>query len=372
MARHPIGFAAILAMVLCLAPFARRSLGEGGAQRVTLDDVLSAYVGGDFHVVQRTFVRSVDFHTRLRIDKPRELERWLGPWDRRKALLLLEFARTSAKVAPHYVFVIVGAGRRYLATARDTDLAADGTAEFVRVWHRAAVGLLQGASGPAIVEEHVIGLPLDSRLLLARAVAQERRCWAGRPSLAQPGMRLDWLLDAAGVRVPDDTAGPFRSDREATLAKHSACLREAVSRFEAAARVEDTTAEALVRGGWTLIQDGRPKEAIEWLDAAEPHDDRDLEYWHALFRGRALEALARSRDAVDDYRAALALYPGAQSAGLGLTITLMRLDRTKEADEIARSVREAGAMTPDPWWHYPRGDERFADKWVDSLRTFVR
>lgn len=382
MARHLTGFTAVLALVLCLGPFARPSLGEGGAQRVTLDDLLGAYLGGDFGVVERTFVRSVDLQRRLRLDRPRELEGWLGSWDRAKALLLLELARTSATVAPQYVFVIVGTGRRYLAANPDSrKAAADHTTDFVRVWHRAAAGLLQGASDPEKVEEHVTdpgpanggpNVPMDGRFLLARAIAQERRCWAGRPSLDQPAIRIEGLLAIAGAGVPEDSVGPSKSGREAIVTRHRVCLREALSRFEAAAGVEDSAAEARVRGGWTLFQDGYYAEAIEWLDAAKPRDDRDLEYWHGLFRGRVLEALGRFQDAAHAYQAALALYPRAQSAGLGLSIVLMRLDRTKEADEIARSVRQGGATTPDPWVYYHQGDKRFAERWIDSLRTSVR
>ena len=364
MARHRIAFTAILALVLCIAP--------ARAQRVALDEVLGAYLGGDYEVIQRTFVRSLDFQERLRIDKPRELERWLGPWSRGKALLLLELARVSAGVAPQYVAVFAGAGRRYIARARGTDTGSNHSADFVRVWHRAAVGLLQGASDPARVEEHVADDPKDARFLLARAVAQERRCWGARPSLDQPAVRVEGLLAIAGVGLPEDSVGPTKSEREAIVTKHRVCLREALSRFEAASKVEDVAAEARVRGGWTLLQDGYYSEALEWLDAAKPHDDRDLEYWHGLFRGRVLEAIGRYQDAVDAYRAALELYPRAQSAGLGLAVALMRLDRTKEADEIARSVREGGVMAPDPWMHYAQGDKRFAGRWIESLRTVAR
>jgi tetratricopeptide (TPR) repeat protein len=274
--------------------------------------------------------------------------------------------------------VIVGHGRRYMATNTP---GTDSTDDFVRMWHRAAMGLLQGAADPLHLENHVADLghanggpaaPSDGRVMLARAVAQERRCWSNRPSIDQPAIRVEGLLATAGVRVQDDAVGPSKSQREALVAKHSACLREALSRFEPAVVMDDVADEARVRGGWTLIQDGRPKEAIEWLDAATPEGDRDLEYWRALFRGRALDALGRSQDAAEAYQAALALYPRAQSAGLGLALALMHLNRAKEADEVARSVREAGLTTPDPWEHYTRGDDRFASTWIDSLRATVR
>ncbi len=370
MARHRTAFVAFVAIVLAVAPLARRSVGA--AQRVTLDSVLVEYLGGDFDVIQRTFVRSLDFQNRLRIDKPRELDLWLGPWNRGKALLLLELARTSASVAPQYVYVIADAGRRYIATAQKIDLESTQTANFVQVWHRAAVALIQGASDPLRVEDHVANLQKDARLLLARAVAQERRCWADRPSLDQPAVRIDGLLASAGVEVPEDSVGLSKGDQEAARARHSVCLREALSRFEAAAGIEDIAAEARVRGGWTLFQDGRAEEALKWLDAAKPQDDRDLEYWQGLFRGRALGSLGRYQDAANAYQSAFALYPRAQAAGLGLSVALMHLDRPKEADEISRSVREGGPRTPDPWEYYNQGDRRFAGRWIDSLRTFVR
>ena len=357
------GLAAVLVLALCVGGLAH------APQRVALDDVLAAYVAGDYDVVKRSFLRSTDIQRRLRVDRPRDIDRWLGKWDRGKALLLLEFARTSATVAPQYVYVIVGQGRRYLTLNYVPSVE---THDWIRDWHRAAVGLLQGVSGSDHVEQHLVDLPADPRLLLARAVAQERRCWTYRPSLDEPTIRVDKLLETAGFRVKDDTRGPLKSEREENLAKHSACLREALSRFEAAVKVEDVAAEALVRGGWVLLQDGRPKEAIEWLDAAKPRDDRDLEYWHHLFRGRALDALSRTQDSVEAYKAALALYPHAQSAGVGLAIALMRLYRTAEADDVSRSLREGADITSDPWLHYPRGDDRFAGQWIDSLRAAVR
>ena len=141
-------------------------------------------------------------------------------------------------------------------------------------------------------------------------------------------------------------------------------------RFEAASEVDETRDEALVRGGWTLFQVGRFPEALDWLDEAAPKDDRDLAYWRALFRGRVLESLGRPEDALAAYKAALTLNPGAQSAGVGHAILLMRLDRAQEADASARALRVS--TDADPWLIYSVGDHRFVDRWIEQLRTAWR
>lgn len=351
-------------------------------QRVTLDGVLPAYLDGDIGIVARTFTRSLDFEARLRISEPRELQRWLGSWDRGKAVLLLEMANIAGRgVAPQYTVVIVRIGREYLSTAGGSEPAPGAPPAFARLWHRAAVGLLQGFSTPSNTEEHVDALErlrgrpsvtLDARLVLAHAVAQERRCWDSRPELHQAGTRVTELARAAGLMVDDDLDGPTRAQRDAKVVAHRTCLRETLARFEAAAAMDETRAEARVRGGWTLYQEGRYTEALKWLDGVVADGDRDLAYWLALFRGRVLSALDRPQDAAAAYQAAVALYPTAQSAGIGLALELMRLDRMQEADEAARVVRTAGSSATDPWSNYGEGDRRFFDLWIDQLRTAIR
>ena len=121
-----------------------------------------------------------------------------------------------------------------------------------------------------------------------------------------------------------------------------------------------------------LYQAGRHADALKWLDGVVAGDDRDLAYWLALFRGRVLTALNRPQDASAAYKAAVALYPTAQSAGIGLALELMRLDRMQEADAAARVVRTAGSSATDPWSSYGAGDRRFLDPWIDQLRAAIR
>jgi tetratricopeptide (TPR) repeat protein len=171
------------------------------------------------------------------------------------------------------------------------------------------------------------------------------------------------------VRGPGE---PNASALAAEDARWKACLGEAIARFEAAAAIAETRAEARVRGGWLLFQQGHPQAALEWLDEAQPGDDRDAVYWASLIRGRVLDELGRHEAAAEAYAAALAVCPDAQSAGVGLALALFRIDRVIEADEVARSLRTRTAAVADPWWHYPGADQRFVDGWIAELRAAIR
>jgi tetratricopeptide (TPR) repeat protein len=373
MTNRSIGFALACCLVAAADDRASSRESAGSAQGVTLDTVLAAYRSGDSGIVARTFATSRDFPDRLGLARPRDLDRWLGPWDRAKSVLLLELAHVAARVAPRYAAVLVSVGRRYLDSARGDDSASGDTAAFVRTWHRVAAGLLQSVGTSSQVEEYADAGGPDPRLVLARAIAHERNCWHARPALVQPGPGVEALARAAGVTIADDLDGPSRSRRRASVAAHRACLDQAVTRFEAAAGHDETRAEARVRHGWIHFQVGRFPDALNRLDVVESSDDRDLAYWLALFRGRVLSALGRNQDAATAYRAALALYPGAQSAGTGLAVELMRLNRVTEADEIARAVRTAQASAaPDPWSSYLDGDRRFVDRWIAQLRAVIQ
>ena len=344
--------------------------------------MFAAYVAGDFDIVSRSFGKSSDFPDRLRLNDPREFDRWLGRWDRRKALLVIEIARTTADVSPRFPRIVVDAGLRYVLNAGAGELAMPESNKNLQLWHRTALGLLQRYGTSAHVEKYarelvlVTGPPLDARLELARAVAHERICWERRPSLNQIDIETGVMTREAGAKIPSNLNG-FPMFRETTVTTHRTCLGQALMLFEAATDADETRDEARVRGGWILFQLDRFPEAIEWLDAAAPKDDRALAYWRDLFRGRVLEALGRPEDALSAYQAALALDPGAQSAGVGQALLLMRLNRPQEADTSARALRASTTSLPpktttDPWLLYSMGDHRFVDRWIDQLRTVWR
>jgi hypothetical protein len=355
------------------------SFGQAAArQRPSLDDVLSAYLAGDTAVVARTFTGSRVFQERIRLTRPKELERWLGSFDRGKAVLLLELARVAADVAPHYVVVFARAGRGYVGSSLGDNARSDEAAAFARTWDRAITGLLQGVGQGRQVEEYVdiaAGIPpghLDPRLVLALAIAQERRCWAARPSLDLPSQGLSAMTRAAGIRIENDLVLPSRALRNRHVANHQACLGEALAAFAPARADAETSLEARVRSGWLLYQADRPQDALAELDIAVPAGAGELAYWHALFKGRVLGALNRHEDAAASFRVALGIVPGAQSAGVGLAFELLRSGRAEEADRGARALRAQSAAASDPWLFYHQGDWRFVGRWIDELRRMSK
>ena len=380
LARNTRAWSLALAVLVAAAPASGgvRVSAHGDGQRSRFDAALTAYLGGDVGIIERTFPRSGDYATRAQ-----DLDKWLEDWDPGKAVFVLDIARRAAAIGPRFTSVIVTSGRKYLRKAGGGRApASEKDNALVTTWHRVAAALLQDSSDPSVVDEYVEYVeknrgsaskaPLDGRLLLQRAVAQERRCWRDRPSLTQAGLDVEALAVAAGVAVDDDLDGLAKAGRKAKVYTHRECLADALKQFETAGETEEARVEARVRGGWILYQGGLYKEALDRLDVTAPKDDRNLAFWLSLFRGRTLSALGRSQEAAAAYRAALTLVPTAQSAGAGLALELVKLDRRAEADVVARESRAAGASGADPWSFYISGDYRLVDEWLEQMRRTLK
>jgi hypothetical protein len=364
-----------------LAVVPERPGDSAPAQAITLDGLFTAYRDGDRDIVKRTFGRSRDFQA-ARIAQEGHLDRWLTPWHRGKAVMLLELAEASTRVAPQYTPFLLGAGRQYVRATREGNEPAGAGETFVRNWHRTAIGLLHRAGDPLKTEQYVEMLTAkmagettrpatDPRLLLAVAVAQEHRCWFTRPGLGLADAPIVEFTQAAGVRITDPL-GPPPEQKERMALEYRDCLRLAINRFTEAAEIPETRAEARLRAGWTLFLAGHFQEALDRLDVGDVGDDRALLYWSALFRGRTLTALDRHQDAVDAYRSALELFPGAQSATVALALGLFRLNQVAEADELGRTLRTRPAPAEDPWPMYVEGEARFVESLIQQLRGSIR
>ena len=336
-----------------------------------LEFAMSAYAGGDHGVVERLFTRSLDFQAEGLLNR-RKLERWLGTWDRQKALFVLELANRSSHVAPVYSIPLLTAGRQYLE--KRTTPAGDDT--FDRLWHQSAVGILQRRY-LAAVEDYIAAVEksrmgsdaaLRARFAFARAVSHEQRCWLERPVLMRVGTPVNELNRVSGgsargapVRLP----GTIAPD----VGRRLDCLAMTAGLYAKAAAAGDAATEARIRLAWVQFQLGMFSEAQTSLDAADPGTDRDLQYWTTLFRARLAGVMKRPADAERAYRQALAIHPEAQTAGVGLALTLYEMDRLDEANDAARSVRTSTESAVDPWWTYLAADSRFVDGWIGRLRA---
>jgi len=132
-------------------------------------------------------------------------------------------------------------------------------------------------------------------------------------------------------------------------------------------------AEANLRLGRVLTQLQRYDEALPYLRTAIAESkDRALSYYAHLFSGDAEYWLARSADARLSYERALAIFPDAQAAQIGLAavvsaegdreaaLTAMLPTLTKEPDSRAGD---------DPWWDYYFGDAANLEWLLDELRA---
>jgi hypothetical protein len=329
-----------------------------------LDAVLAAYAAGDHAVVERTFARSRDFQ-RFRLSDRGRLERWLGPWRPDKAKLLLDVIARSADIAPAYTLTLLHAGQAYVLGRPAPPGSAAGEDRLEQTWHAVALAVLQSRFYDGEVERYlgrvaarrpapalaVVGPPRGE---LARAIAQEQRCRVLHASARHD--RLATESDFAAATPP--------AEREAAIT----CVRQALTRFEAAAKHADGQTEARLRAGWAIFQLGRSAEAMKTFEGIDAGDDHLLAYWLALFRGRTADALGDDPDAERAYRRALAAFPGAHSASIGLALSLFRMNRDDEAEEAASAVRRQSGNAVDPWELYPAGDARFLGRWLGGVR----
>ena len=113
--------------------------------------------------------------------------------------------------------------------------------------------------------------------------------------------------------------------------------------------------------------------ALTLIDAAgSGQADRHVLYLRALIRGHVLRALGRTDEAEAAYRAALEVWPRAQSGEVSLmTLWLGRGSRVA-AESAAEAVQVAPAAQFDPWWMYWQGDYRAYDAIARRLREQKR
>jgi tetratricopeptide (TPR) repeat protein len=146
---------------------------------------------------------------------------------------------------------------------------------------------------------------------------------------------------------------------------------EIVSRYEQAMKFAETETEARLRAARFLYGLGQFDRALTFSNAAAP-PDLEIRYFAHLIRGQILRALGRLDEAAAAYRAALAAWPGAQSAQVALMALLVSRGDREGAAALAESVQRAPVDQYDPWWVYWLGDYRTYPAALERLRELAR
>jgi tetratricopeptide (TPR) repeat protein len=221
---------------------------------------------------------------------------------------------------------------------------------FVGTWYHATSAFMfqRGSYGELLahLESATALLPDDARILFDRA------CYAEIQGLP----RIQVLLSDADVLTMRATRS-----RRFGIPPEDETNDEAERLFRRALSVDPSFVEARVRLGRLLgVRKRHDEAASELATAIAAKPTGALLFYAHLFTGRSAQALGRIAGAVEHYKAATLLFPGAQSAQLGLSqAALLESDVPGTLEAIQRL--DNSTTTRDPWWWYYLASGRDAD-----------
>ena len=299
----------------------------------------------------------------------------IGP--RRKDAVILVDGQVTRYIGRSAHWAI---GRRIAA-----DLAArPGEGPRVAAWYRATAALMQewrslDLLGPHLeagqtlfVDDPVLALyqgTLRQMLGDARLEQSLRHRGStegyGRPPLAsRDGASTESSMELR--RMP--TALPNTTRLELEIARRE--LRRALT-------LDPTLHEARIRLAHVLSRLGDNRPAVEMVGPAlQAPLPPFLEFYAALILGRSEEHLGRFAEAGVAYARAAALFPGAQSAQVGLSRVALAQGRAPDALKILVDVAGAYATEQqDPWsyyWQHDRDADTLLEAWRADSEVTIR
>ena len=207
-------------------------------------------------------------------------------------------------------------------------------AQAERLWHLAAIAVIEGAMDQDALRAHIdhatVRVPDEPRWLLARAFVVEIDYWNARTT-----------------------------------------LNAAIAALERALPHPAIAGEAHLRIAYFELRRTNAQGALTHLrQAIEATEDRGVRHLARLFSAWAHERRRDHLSAVRDYRIALEEWPGALSATLGLASHLYGSNQRDEADALVG--RALGGRHRDPWRSYGYGDLRRWPELIAPLREAVQ
>jgi tetratricopeptide (TPR) repeat protein len=256
------------------------------------------------------------------------------------------------------------------------DLVSHSPAEesFVAAWYHATTAFMfrHGLYGEVVthLQRAAEVLPADARILFDRA------CYAEFQGLPRSQVLLS-DQDVETLRAQREGGSslirmPQGSSTRLGIPIAEVANDEAERLFRRALHVDPAFVEARVRLGRLLEVRRRHDEAASELAAAlAAHPTGDVSFYAHLFAGRADQALGKIADAAAHYRAAEALFPGSQSAGLALSQALVLQSDVPAALDAIRRV-DKSSTARDPWWRYHYAAGRDSDALLREMWNRVR
>jgi tetratricopeptide (TPR) repeat protein len=241
------------------------------------------------------------------------------------------------------------------------------TDPFVSRWYHAMIAYLfsgtrYGEASP-LLRRATEMLPNDARILFDRACLSE--------TLGAPHIQA--VLNDPRAQAADRQDTPRGTVRGATVGERQANT-DAETLFRRALAANGSLVEVRMRVGRLLLLRGRDADAATMLAQAVA-DARDpaVAYLAHLLAARADERLGKLDEATAHADAALALFPGAQSALVAKShVALQRADAAGALDPINRLAQRDSRVPPrDPWSEYYLGAGRDSTALLSALWSSI-
>ena len=200
-----------------------------------------------------------------------------------------------------------------------------------RVWHVAALALLEGTGSLQVVETH-----------LAHASARFRE------DPAWERARL-WLADSRTLDI---------HPRQPLPAPRITFPVELAARYESLAATPEFAGDAWLRIGFLHFLAGQYAEARRDFTTGQLADTSNTRtrYLTQLFIGWIFEREGKHTQAITAFRAAMAAEPAGRTAAAWLATRYAIAGRADEAEMVAARSLDGDTAGPDPWRTFYRGD----------------
>lgn len=330
------------------------------AQRVRATELFELYLKGD-HAAAVAPLATVSNVTSLAVEIHADGEAWAAkgatPADveRRRlaaAALALEFTVLRMEDEWYVLRPLIEWGCEQLrkGVPGDRELA----------WQRAALAAIQGARDSAFARRSAVSA---SRPDAPFAVDHVAHVASRFPS--DPAVRFaQGFFDEFQVPVE----GRMRTIDIDTAQRAAA---RAIEHYRAAAADPALTHESTLAIGYIQLRMKKLDAVLPELATAAGSSDPFVRYLAHLFRGRTIEQLGGTTEAVAAYREALSVIPHTQSAAIALAAMLHRADQPEAAIDIMRASF-AARPAEDPWREYGFGQFRHWTRYRDRMREAVR